>query len=105
LLSIAHNQWRNFRRRRQHASLDDAPGAEPAVTSTIAQSDLRHDLAAALDHLDPEEQMALHLAYQQGLSHAEIAALLNWPVGTVKTHLARGKNRLRQLLAVWNPPT
>jgi RNA polymerase sigma-70 factor (ECF subfamily) len=105
LLGIAHNQWRNFRRRRQHDSLDDVPGAEPAVTSTIAQSDLRHDLAAALDHLDPEEQMALHLAYQQGLSHAEIAALLNWPVGTVKTHLARGKNRLRQLLAVWNPPT
>lgn len=106
LLGIAHNHWRNAHRRsRSHAPLDESGAHEPSVPATTAQSDLQHDLTAALDRLDPDERLALHLGYQQGLSHTEIAELLDWPVGTVKTHLARGKARLRQLLAVWNPQT
>jgi DNA-directed RNA polymerase specialized sigma24 family protein len=45
----------------------------------------------------------LHLCYQQGLSHDEAASALVWPIGTVKTHLARGKEKLRTLLSAWNP--
>jgi len=29
--------------------------------------------------------------------------VLGWPIGTVKTHLARSKEKFRQLLATWNP--
>lgn len=107
LLGIAHNQWRNARRRqREHASLDHDDGRpELAVASGTAQSDLQHDLAAALQHLSADERLALHLGYQQGLSHGEIAALLDWPLGTVKTHLARSKEKLRHLLVAWNPQT
>lgn len=106
LLGIAHNHWRNARRReRTHASLDEPLAAEPATPSTAANSDLRNDLSAALAQLDADERLALHLNYQQGLAHSEIATLLDWPLGTVKTHLARGKTRLRQLLAAWNPQT
>lgn len=106
LLGIAHNHWRNARRRaRPHTEFDESSVHESAVPATTAQSDLHHDLTAALAHLDADERLALHLGYQQGLSHSEIAALLDWPVGTVKTHLARGKTRLRQLLAAWNPQT
>lgn len=105
LLGIAHNHWRNARRKPVHAPLD-APGVpEPATPATTAHSDLGHDLAAALAQLDADEQLVLHLGYQQGLSHSEIAALLDWPLGTVKTHIARGKARLRELLAAWNPQT
>ena len=104
LFGIAHNHWRNAQRRqREHDELDcnhpdDAP---PAST----RFDLAHDLASALQHLSADEQLALHLGYRQGLSHQEIAALLAWPLGTVKTHLARGKEKLRHLLASWNPQT
>jgi DNA-directed RNA polymerase specialized sigma24 family protein len=77
---------------------DSAPSPALAVA-------LRHDLDAALRRLDPDEQTALHLFYQQGLSHPEIAAVARWPLGTVKTRLARGKDKLRQLLAAWNPQT
>lgn len=106
LLGIAHNRWRNARRRqRDHAPLDDAHATESTVPSAAALADLQHDLAGALRQLDADEQLALHLAYQQGLSHGEIAALLDWPLGTVKTHLARSKEKLRHLLAVWNPQT
>jgi RNA polymerase sigma factor (sigma-70 family) len=106
LLGIAHNHWRNARRRSQPvpvepehlAALESAPSHAPA-------SDLKQDLAQALEQLAPEEQTALHLCYQQGLSHSEIAAVLLWPLGTVKTHLNRGKDKLRPLLAPWNPQT
>lgn len=106
LLGIAHNHWRNARRKQrtipveaEHlATLDPVPSPAPL-------SDLRHDLGRALRTLATEEQTALHLCYQQGLSHSEIAEVLQWPLGTVKTHLNRGKDKLRPLLASWNPTT
>jgi RNA polymerase sigma-70 factor (ECF subfamily) len=106
LLGIARNHWRNARRR-QHtvplepehlAALAPVPAATPA-------SDLQQDLAQAMHQLAPDEQTALHLCYRQGLSHSEIAAVLDWPLGTVKTHLTRSKEKLRNLLASWNPQT
>ncbi len=106
LLGIAHNHWRNARRRaREHASLDEAQAAELTATAATQRSDLRHDLDAAVAQLSENERLALHLGFQQGLSHGEIAALLDWPLGTVKTHLARSKEKLRHLLAAWNPQT
>lgn len=106
LLGIAHNQWRNARRRLpREMHLAPASAPEAAEPSSTRQTDLQHDLAAALRQLSPDEQVALHLGYQQDLSHGEIAALLDWPLGTVKTHLARGKEKLRHLLAAWNPQT
>lgn len=104
LLGIAHNHWRNARRRqRDHVSLEAGEFREPAVAATTSGSDLRHDLAVALAQLSADEQLALHLGYQQGLSHGEIATLLEWPLGTVKTHFTRSKEKLRHLLAIWNP--
>ncbi len=107
LLGIAHNHWRNARRRRRdHAALDTIEhSAATAVPASAPLSDLQHDLARALQQLSADEQLALHFAYRQGLSHGEIAALLDWPLGTVKTHLARSKEKLRHLLAAWNPQT
>lgn len=104
LLGIAHNHWRNARRRQrtvwleaEHlAMLDTHPSPAPL-------SDLQQDLAHALRQLAPDEQTVLHLSYQQGLSHGEIADVLDWPLGTVKTHLNRSKEKLRPLLAAWNP--
>lgn len=105
LLGIAHNHWRNARRRQreQPVSPDELP--DTGTASAIAGSDLRHDLSLALRELSADEQLAIHLGYQQGLSHPEIAALASWPLGTVKTHLARAKQKLRQHLAAWNPQT
>lgn len=104
LLGIARNRWRNASRRPRWEPLPEGhSGGLPAVTPASAASDLREDLGAAMRSLSPEERTALHLGFQQGLSHAEIAAVLDWPLGTVKTHLARGKDKLRVLLSSWNP--
>ncbi|HUR57273.1 MAG TPA: RNA polymerase sigma factor [Opitutaceae bacterium] len=106
LFGIAHNHWRNARRgRRDHSSLDDPGHHEATIPTSAPLSDLQHDLSAALQQLDVDEQLTLHLAYHQGLSHTEIATLLDRPLGTVKTQLARSKEKLRSLLAAWNPQT
>lgn len=103
LLGIAYNQWRNARRRRRDETPLDHNAAELTTPATDRASDLRADLSTALRGLSADEQLAVHLAYQQGLAHPEIATLTGWPLGTVKTHLARGKDKLRVLLSAWNP--
>lgn len=106
LLGIAHNHWRNARRKQRTIPLEPAHlDTLGPVPSPAPLSDLRHDLDRAFLALSEEERTALHLCYQQSLSHSEIAEVLQWPLGTVKTHINRGKDKLRPLLASWNPTT
>lgn len=105
LLGIAHNVYRNHRRRPEWdaARWEDVSAGTIVVPPSTRGADLEHDLAVAMSQLSRDEQLAIHPACRQGLSHGEIAALVEWPLGTVKTHLNRGKEKLRQLLAAWNP--
>jgi RNA polymerase sigma factor (sigma-70 family) len=107
ILGIAHNQHRNARRRsiRHEAEPGTEVIADEAASAATHAADLRCDLDAAMEQLSPDEQMAVHLFYKQGLSQSEIAKVAGWPLGTVKTHLSRGKEKLRRLLAAWNPQT
>lgn len=57
---------------------------------------LAHWLRRCLDELRATERQALVLAYQHGLSHAELAAHLSKPVGTVKSWVRRGLASLRE---------
>ncbi len=52
----------------------------------------------ALDALAPEQREVIELAYYGGMSHSEIAAARNLPLGTVKTRTRLGLMRLRELL-------
>ena len=63
----------------------------------------RIDLDDALGALSPAERMCVSLCYGGGLSHAEAADALNTPLGTVKSHVKRGLDKLRERLA-WTPP-
>ncbi len=104
LLGIAHNQFRNARRRQREIPTEILPDISSQQEPSHADnSALRQDLSEALTKLSLDEQTALHVCYQQGLSHSEAATVLGWPIGTIKTHLARSKEKLRELLAVWNP--
>jgi RNA polymerase sigma-70 factor (ECF subfamily) len=64
---------------------------------------LREDMLAALDRLSEGERMALLHCYHSDLSHDEAASVLGLPVGTVKTHILRGKAKLKDWLGAWNP--
>ena len=61
----------------------------------------RLDLDAALALLSADVRLCVVLAYNEGLSHPEIAALTSMPLGTVKSHIARGAARLRETLAAY----
>lgn len=62
---------------------------------------LQMDLEKALSSLHEAERAALLLAYSKDCSHQEIARVLDCPVGTVKTHILRGKEKLRSQLRGW----
>ena len=56
------------------------------------------DVEKSLLKINPEYRKVLLLFYQQGFKYEEIAEILEMPVNTVKTHISRGKEELRELL-------
>jgi RNA polymerase sigma factor (sigma-70 family) len=57
------------------------------------------DLDGALKVLSPAERLCVSMCFGAGLSHAEAAEALNLPLGTVKSHVKRGLEKLRARLA------
>ena len=55
-------------------------------------------LRAALATLTPEEREAIETTFFAGLTHAEAAARLNQPLGTIKTRIRSGLHKLRRTL-------
>ena len=61
-------------------------------------SEMRRIVQAALNTLPPEQRELIELAYYNGLSHSDIAARLDEPLGTVKTRIRRAMIKLRDVL-------
>lgn len=83
-------------------SLDPAGGIDVSVADTTADgaeaAESADAVGRALAELDPEQRRALECAYFEGLSHSQIAEKLNKPVGTIKSHIRMGLERLRNTL-------
>lgn len=73
---------------------------EPIETDAQAGPDpgLLMDLDAALKTLSPAERLCVSLCSGAGYAHPEAAELLQIPLGTVKSHVKRGLDKLRQRL-------
>jgi RNA polymerase sigma factor (sigma-70 family) len=88
------------------------PFAPVALEAPVSQSNLagsyerdpqdtvveREELRVALVQLKPDQRRVIALRYGADLSEAEIAQVLGWPVGTVKSRLNRARERLRVYL-------
>ena len=83
--------------RRQKLRFVDAPHAEDEAGHAETPGE-RLDLDAALALLPPHVRLCIVLAYEEGLSHQEIAVNTGLPLGTVKSHISRGAARLREVL-------
>jgi RNA polymerase sigma-70 factor (ECF subfamily) len=62
------------------------------------------DLDAALSVLHPRARLCLVLSYHEGMTHNEIAAVTQMPVGTVKSDIVRATARCRELLSAYQSP-
>ena len=71
-----------------------APAAEDQALLRLEQS----QVAEAMAKLEPEYRQALILRVIDGLSYAEIAAATDVPEGTVKSRIARAREKMRRLL-------
>jgi RNA polymerase sigma-70 factor (ECF subfamily) len=91
-------------RAQQHAEPAKDPAAThardagPSPFETQADQELRMVVGMAITALPSAQQQAIELAYYEGLSHNEIAARLNQPLGTVKTRIKLGMAKLREQL-------
>lgn len=114
LTSVARNRAIDSLRRRQTEprtvsttlGTDDDPddmlqyqaSDAPGPLELLARAGEAHALTACLGELSGEQQQSLALAFYQGLSHAEVAAHLRQPLGTVKSWLRRGLQALKACL-------
>lgn len=105
LYRIAHNCFLQFLRDhgRQADGVATDPDSGPADEAGPHDLALRLDLGAALQQLPAPQRTALLYCVQMGLSHQEAADVMGLPLGTVKTHVLRGKARLRALMQDWAP--
>lgn len=70
----------------------------PMPWEQLEQAELRARLAAAMDALPTRYQLVINLKYVEDFSYEEIAQTLDMPLNTVRTHLRRAKQELRQTL-------
>ncbi|WP_372782949.1 RNA polymerase sigma factor [Phenylobacterium sp.] len=73
-------------------------GPDSAGPSEETSSMNRLDLDRALSRLSPPERLCVSLCHGAGLTHDEIALALSTPLGTVKSHVTRGLQKLRVLM-------
>jgi RNA polymerase sigma-70 factor (ECF subfamily) len=73
----------------------EAPDPAPDALAALVQSDEARRIARCLGELDEAPRRAIALAFYVGLSHTELAARLDAPLGTVKSWIRRGLARLR----------
>ncbi|NDC60110.1 MAG: RNA polymerase sigma factor, partial [Alphaproteobacteria bacterium] len=63
------------------------------VQNDAAGVEARIDLDRILALLSPEQRAAMALCYGEGMSHAEAAEALGLPLGTIKSHVLRGREK------------
>jgi len=98
LFTVMHNVHVNqVRASRDHAVLDDE-GPEMAVAAVQGASLEIRDLERALAVLPPEQREVLLLIALEDMSYAEVAAMLDIPIGTVMSRLSRAREKLRALM-------
>jgi RNA polymerase sigma factor (sigma-70 family) len=103
LFAIAYRAFVSEKRKR-HWSAEELKEMPEADAPDVREPDAAAaDVARAMRHLRDPERACISLCYQLGMSHQEAASVLDYPVGTVKTHIVRGKEKLRAHLAGYGP--
>jgi RNA polymerase sigma-70 factor, ECF subfamily len=106
--NVLRNRRRSLKRGREAFSrlplprVEEPDFAEEAATRVDDQAAMR-ELLVLFARLPRREQDVLSLCEWSGLSYEDTAAALSIPIGTVRSRLARGRRRLRELAAASGP--
>ncbi|MFO0997936.1 MAG: sigma-70 family RNA polymerase sigma factor [Alphaproteobacteria bacterium] len=104
LATIVRNRALTLIAQRPRESSEDLSAVEqwadsaPDPLARALESGTGRALAKCLGELDAEQRHSIVLAFYQGLTHAELAARLEKPIGTVKSWIRRSLLRLRECL-------
>lgn len=101
---IAYREAIQYLRRCQHTpenalgATDDLLSDAPSSHAALERRELQDLVARAIDRLTPAQKTAITLFHLEEMSLAEIASVIGAPVNTVKSHLLRARQILRELL-------
>lgn len=96
LLKIAYRCFlAHYKRVKKSAAVIDDTAEMPDVKAEIPKQSTVMDVAAAMALLPPAERFAIDLCFTHGYSHSEAAKIMSIPLGTCKSHIGRGKEKLK----------
>jgi RNA polymerase sigma factor (sigma-70 family) len=101
MFGIMKNAWiddRRARGRRAEVALSEDSGEHPAVTPADTDVGL-WSVSEAMSKLPEDQRLAVALVLVEGMSYKEAAAVLEIPIGTLTSRLARGRTALAESLA------
>lgn len=98
LCGIAWRKARDRMRGRRRAEARDAAWMEASAPPPGVSPEDRMAMQAAMTALAPDERACVALCLAEGWSHGEAATALGLPLGTVKSHVGRGRAKLLQAL-------
>lgn len=107
IINVVKDEFRRRQKMRLAVSTDDethelkSPWLDPE--EALQQDQMQEAVDDALLRLNMRDRLILTLHYQEGRSYEEIAAIMGAPMGTIKTHLYRARQRLKSMIKKWTP--
>jgi len=99
LMRIAYTTFIDYTRS-QHLTedIDDLPEENEPISSGKVREDLQMDVAKAMNLLSPPERLCINLAFIEDCSLKDVAKITGMKENTVKSHLKRGKEKMKTYL-------
>jgi RNA polymerase sigma-70 factor (ECF subfamily) len=108
IVNAVNDEFRRRQKARLASPIEDEERvlehAAPGPLELLERTELEAAVDAALLRLSPDDRAILTLHYQEDRSYEEIAAILDAPLGTVKTRLYRARERLKGMMKEWTRP-
>lgn len=94
------SRLRKSSRAPEQVDIEPVADFTPDETQDVERSAEASLAAEALKVLSPEQRRMVQLSIYYGMSHGEIAELTQSPIGTVKSHIRRGLQQVREQLSI-----
>ena len=105
-LNVAQDEWKRRKKEQGHTSFDDPdagwedrlPGGDGDAEQILNRKQMMDGLERALGELSEVERQVIVMFHQEESTYEQIAAVLSLPLNTVRTHLHRGRKKLKERL-------